>query len=232
MFSPATQMVARQPQESRLRAGATAAATTTTTTTAEPARLGLFQGLQNRAPVQQQQRRRCSCSRTARPLRFTTSLTFIAAAATTRTTPVPGLPLPCSTSLCCRQWPRLSHSVAARTIAAAAVAGSAEVETVEGCWSVVIPTYNRLPILSKCLQALEGQKMSPEHGLIDYEVCTSVSEAKSEMGFSPTIESHSLSYSVDAFHLAFLQRRSIYDFGITCRWLSLMMARQTEQWRH
>lgn len=34
-------------------------------------------------------------------------------------------------------------------------------------FSIVIPTYNRRPILEKCLQALEGQTLAPEHA---YEV--------------------------------------------------------------
>ncbi|RMF20634.1 MAG: glycosyltransferase family 2 protein, partial [Cyanobacteria bacterium J083] len=37
------------------------------------------------------------------------------------------------------------------------------------CFSVVIPTYNRLPILRKCLQALEKQKYEAEI-VNDYEV--------------------------------------------------------------
>jgi len=48
--------------------------------------------------------------------------------------------------------------------------GCSPADVVEGCWSVVIPTYNRLPILNKCLQALEGQRLSAEHGLSEYEV--------------------------------------------------------------
>ncbi|XQQ05924.1 MAG: glycosyltransferase family 2 protein [Leptolyngbya sp. IPPAS B-1204] len=35
--------------------------------------------------------------------------------------------------------------------------------------SVVIPTYNRLPILQKCLQALENQQLRPEP-IVGYEV--------------------------------------------------------------
>lgn len=36
--------------------------------------------------------------------------------------------------------------------------------------SVVIPTYNRQPILEKCLRALEGQKLSPSGAIAGYEV--------------------------------------------------------------
>ncbi|GBG81307.1 hypothetical protein CBR_g31982 [Chara braunii] len=34
-----------------------------------------------------------------------------------------------------------------------------------GVWSIVIPTYNRLPILTKCLCALEHQVDATEHGI-------------------------------------------------------------------
>jgi hypothetical protein len=39
---------------------------------------------------------------------------------------------------------------------------------------VVIPTYNRLPILTKCLLALENQFIGPDAGISTYEVyaCT------------------------------------------------------------
>jgi 5-methylcytosine-specific restriction endonuclease McrA len=37
-------------------------------------------------------------------------------------------------------------------------------------WSIVIPTYNRLPILQKCLDALESQTKYLETGVEDYEV--------------------------------------------------------------
>lgn len=37
-------------------------------------------------------------------------------------------------------------------------------------FSVVIPTYNRLPILEKCLQALENQKISEGSAIAQYEV--------------------------------------------------------------
>lgn len=36
--------------------------------------------------------------------------------------------------------------------------------------SVVIPTYNRLPILEKCLRALEQQQLSPQGAIQTYEV--------------------------------------------------------------
>lgn len=36
--------------------------------------------------------------------------------------------------------------------------------------SVVIPTYNRQPILEKCLRALEGQQLSPSGAIAGYEV--------------------------------------------------------------
>ena len=36
--------------------------------------------------------------------------------------------------------------------------------------SVVIPTYNRQPILEKCLRALEGQKINPSGAIAGYEV--------------------------------------------------------------
>ena len=39
-----------------------------------------------------------------------------------------------------------------------------------GFWSVVIPTYNRLPILLKCLRALEQQTGLSEVGIEGYEV--------------------------------------------------------------
>ena len=37
-------------------------------------------------------------------------------------------------------------------------------------WSVVIPTYNRLPILTKALRALENQDLDPAIGISSYEV--------------------------------------------------------------
>ena len=37
-------------------------------------------------------------------------------------------------------------------------------------FSIVIPTYNRLPILEKCLRALEKQKLSEENHIEGYEV--------------------------------------------------------------
>jgi glycosyltransferase involved in cell wall biosynthesis len=37
-------------------------------------------------------------------------------------------------------------------------------------FSIVIPTYNRQPILEKCLQALEAQQFSADAGIIGYEV--------------------------------------------------------------
>lgn len=37
-------------------------------------------------------------------------------------------------------------------------------------WSVVIPTYNRLPILTKCLEALEEQEGYEKSGVKEYEV--------------------------------------------------------------
>ncbi|XP_057874029.2 uncharacterized protein LOC131079997 [Cryptomeria japonica] len=40
----------------------------------------------------------------------------------------------------------------------------------EGLWSVIIPTYNRLPILSKCLKAVEEQSNYRESGIKEYEV--------------------------------------------------------------
>ncbi|CAI5498028.1 unnamed protein product [Closterium sp. Naga37s-1] len=40
----------------------------------------------------------------------------------------------------------------------------------EGVWSVVIPTYNRLPILTKCLRALEQQRGERQAGVRRYEV--------------------------------------------------------------
>ncbi|CAI5482065.1 unnamed protein product [Closterium sp. Yama58-4] len=40
----------------------------------------------------------------------------------------------------------------------------------EGVWSVVIPTYNRLPILTKCLRALEQQRGWRQAGVRRYEV--------------------------------------------------------------
>ncbi|MDB9315059.1 glycosyltransferase [Spirulina sp. CS-785/01] len=36
--------------------------------------------------------------------------------------------------------------------------------------TVVIPTYNRKPILEKCLRALESQQFTPESGITGYEV--------------------------------------------------------------
>ncbi|GJP38045.1 hypothetical protein CLOM_g22478 [Closterium sp. NIES-68] len=40
----------------------------------------------------------------------------------------------------------------------------------EGVWSVVIPTHNRLPILVKCLRALEQQVGHTQAGVRRYEV--------------------------------------------------------------
>jgi glycosyltransferase involved in cell wall biosynthesis len=40
----------------------------------------------------------------------------------------------------------------------------------EGVWSVIIPTYNRLPILTKCLKALEDQEGYEHSGIKEYEV--------------------------------------------------------------
>jgi hypothetical protein len=40
----------------------------------------------------------------------------------------------------------------------------------EGLWSVIIPTYNRLPILRKCLEALEEQEGYERCGIKEYEV--------------------------------------------------------------
>ena len=40
----------------------------------------------------------------------------------------------------------------------------------EGLWSVIIPTYNRLPILTKCLEALEEQEGYERSGIRGYEV--------------------------------------------------------------
>ena len=37
-------------------------------------------------------------------------------------------------------------------------------------FSVVIPTYNRKPILEKCLKALEVQSLSQESVVTDYEI--------------------------------------------------------------
>ena len=37
-------------------------------------------------------------------------------------------------------------------------------------FSVVIPTYNRLPILEKCLKALENQTLSDSSVVSDYEI--------------------------------------------------------------
>eukprot|EP01018_Ginkgo_biloba_P013675 Gb_30760 [translate_table: standard] len=46
-----------------------------------------------------------------------------------------------------------------------------EVENGEkGLWSVIIPTYNRLPILTKCLKAFEEQTDYWVSGINDYEV--------------------------------------------------------------
>jgi len=39
-----------------------------------------------------------------------------------------------------------------------------------GLWSVIIPTYNRLPILTKCLEALEEQEGYESSGIREYEV--------------------------------------------------------------
>lgn len=40
----------------------------------------------------------------------------------------------------------------------------------EGVWSIIIPTYNRLPILTKCLEALEDQRCYVQSGVREYEV--------------------------------------------------------------
>lgn len=50
--------------------------------------------------------------------------------------------------------------------AATTSAGNGE----EGLWSVIIPTYNRLPILTKCLEALEEQEGYESSGIKRYEV--------------------------------------------------------------
>lgn len=47
---------------------------------------------------------------------------------------------------------------------------NAEVQGEEGIWSVIIPTYNRLPILTKCLEALEEQEGYELSGIQQYEV--------------------------------------------------------------
>ena len=33
-------------------------------------------------------------------------------------------------------------------------------------WSIIIPTYNRLPILQKCLQAMESQDFSQPYEIV------------------------------------------------------------------
>lgn len=43
-------------------------------------------------------------------------------------------------------------------------------ENSDGIWSIVIPTYNRLQILVKCLDALENQQSYSEAGVMDYEI--------------------------------------------------------------
>lgn len=50
------------------------------------------------------------------------------------------------------------------------VATSSTCNGEKGLWSVIIPTYNRLPILRKCLQALEEQEGYEHSGIEDYEV--------------------------------------------------------------
>ncbi len=37
-------------------------------------------------------------------------------------------------------------------------------------FTIIIPTYNRLPILQKCLKALEQQKITPNSHISDYEI--------------------------------------------------------------
>ncbi|GJP39071.1 hypothetical protein CLOM_g23461 [Closterium sp. NIES-68] len=75
-------------------------------------------------------------------------------------------------------FPRRPQSI--RLDATAAGAGGAAEEAVErmvawargeeGVWSVVIPTHNRLPILVKCLRALEQQVGHTQAGVRRYEV--------------------------------------------------------------
>ncbi|MBE9129340.1 MULTISPECIES: glycosyltransferase family 2 protein [unclassified Coleofasciculus] len=55
-------------------------------------------------------------------------------------------------------------------------------------FSVVIPTYNRLPILEKCLRALEHQHLSSDRSVIDYEVVV-VDDGSSD-GTLDWLESH------------------------------------------
>lgn len=50
------------------------------------------------------------------------------------------------------------------------VATSSTCNGEKGLWSVIIPTYNRLPILRKCLEALEEQEGYEHSGIEDYEV--------------------------------------------------------------
>ncbi|KAG0588134.1 hypothetical protein KC19_2G218800 [Ceratodon purpureus] len=65
----------------------------------------------------------------------------------------------------------LSHDVAGESLFEAGLsAGRTSDCGEEGLWSVVIPTYNRLPILRKCLQALEEQEGYERSGIREYEV--------------------------------------------------------------
>lgn len=53
---------------------------------------------------------------------------------------------------------------------AAATLSQNESRIEQGVWSVIIPTYNRLPILTKCLEALEDQEGYEHAGIKEYEV--------------------------------------------------------------
>eukprot|EP00850_Spirogloea_muscicola_P018218 SM000164S02280 [mRNA] locus=s164:316606:319090:- [translate_table: standard] len=62
-----------------------------------------------------------------------------------------------------------------------------------GLWSVVIPTYNRLPILRKCLAALERQGCAAADGVASYEVV--VVDDGSEDGTVEHLEANAVEYS-------------------------------------
>eukprot|EP00850_Spirogloea_muscicola_P012742 SM000083S22789 [mRNA] locus=s83:450680:453198:- [translate_table: standard] len=62
-----------------------------------------------------------------------------------------------------------------------------------GLWSVVIPTYNRLPILRKCLAALERQGCAATAGVNSYEVV--VVDDGSEDGTVEHLEANAVEYS-------------------------------------
>eukprot|EP00899_Mesostigma_viride_P015599 jgi/Mesvir1/2403/Mv22145-RA.1 len=68
-------------------------------------------------------------------------------------------------------WKPAGGPVAAKSVAASSdTVNDVSYTGKEGLCSVIIPTYNRLPILQKCLLALEKQVLLPDGLIRDYEV--------------------------------------------------------------